>query len=247
MTETRTQSSGRRIDVGVCVPTTGWWPSEFGRSLVGLFHYTTTWRPKPEDNIEALRIRLFTYSSSMLVASRQYLMAAAIADGCTHVLFLDDDMHFPKDTLVRLMLHDKPIVGVNCTTKTHPVMHIAHDLEGNRIDSREKTGLQQVQHIGFAVALIDLEIPKQMERPLFMMDWIPGVEGFCGEDVYFCAKAAHLDAEIFVDHDLSHEVLHLGKQLFGPGMIGMEKPEPKAKIALTAEGEPTKLGVGEEE
>lgn len=184
------------------------------------------WRPDPELGIRKFRFRLYTQSTSMLVQSRHSLVAAALTDGCTHLLFLDSDMTFPHDTAVRLLMRDKGVVGVNATTRSYPTMHIAHDLKGERLDSRKKTGVQKVQHVGMAVMLINAEVLKRLTPPLFMMEWIPDIAAYCGEDVYFCAKVQQSGEDIWVDHDLSHEVGHLGAQHFGPNMIGLEKPVP---------------------
>jgi len=165
----------------------------------------------------------------MLVQSRHNLTVAGLRDNCTHLLFLDSDMTFPGDLAQRLLLRDKAVIGVNATTRGYPVNHIAHNLKGERLDSRRKNGVQKVQHVGMAVMLINTDVIKKMTLPLYMMEWIPDIPAYCGEDVYFCAKVQQAGEDVWVDHDLSHEVGHLGNQLFGPNMIGTERPQPFAE------------------
>lgn len=162
----------------------------------------------------------------MLVQSRHNLIAAALKDNCTHILMLDSDMSFPSTTASDLLLRGKDIIGVNATTRNYPVMTIAHDLKGKRIDSRGKAGVQKVQHVGMAVMLMKREIFHKISPPLFMMEWIPDTGNYCGEDVYFCAKAQAAGYDIWIDHDLSQQVGHLGSQLFGPEMQGLDAPVP---------------------
>ena len=181
----------------------------------------------------------------MLVQSRHNLIVAALKDKCTHIMCLDSDMTFPRDTFIRLYQRDKDAIGVNATTRAYPVMHIAHDLKGKRISSAGKSGVQKVQHVGLAVMLMKAEIFGRIEPPLFMMEWIPEMGSYCGEDVYFCAKLQHAGVDVYIDHDLSNEVGHLGAQHFGPNMIGLDAPSPLKKKgggALTTGDTQAKVG-----
>lgn len=230
MTKAPMQNIGEHIELAICVPCHGDWKTGFGRSMVAMTQRLTGWRPNPKLGIKSFRFRLFTQSTSMLVKSRHNLIVAALRAKCTHILCLDADMTFPQDTAIRMLMRDKEVVGVNATTRSYPVNHIAHDLNGERIDSRKKYGMQKCQHVGMAVMLLNAEIFKspEMSPPLFMMEWIPDIEDYCGEDVYFCAKIHQAGYDIWVDHDLSHEVGHIGSQVFGPNMIDLETPTPFA-------------------
>ena len=229
----------RRLDIAIGIPTGGMWDMEFGKCLASMVYKTTMWKPSVEKGIESLRLRLYCQPGSMLVKNRQILAAKAIQEGCSHLLFLDDDMSFPDDLLIRLIERDKPVIAVNCTTRSFPVHYIAHDLKGKLIDSRGKVGCQKVQHVGCAVMMLETELIKRLTPPLFMMDWIPDVRDFCGEDVYFCAKlGAEAGAEIWIDHDLSQEVGHIGRLKYGPGMIDVEAPQAfeEAEESKVAQG-----------
>lgn len=218
----RSRSLGKRIDVAVCVPTSGLWQADFGRSLAMMFVQANSWRP---EGVRSFKISLFSKFSSMLVHNRHELVLHALKRECTHVLFLDDDMVFPPDTLQRLLGWDKDFVAANCTTKGNPTEFIAHDLGWKRVDSRGKEGVQRVQHVGLAVALIKTDVFMAMDPPLFMMEWVPDMQAYCGEDVFFCAKAQEKGIEIWVDHGLSREVGHVGKLVYGAGLVGEELRE----------------------
>jgi hypothetical protein len=217
--------NGGRIKVGIAIPSAGTWQVKFGQSLVSLVQKTMQWRPEPEEGFKSLTLVTYTKSSSMLVQSRHDLVVQALRDECTHLLFLDDDMVFPADLLIKLLQAKKEVIAVNCTTRTHPVVHIAHDLKGQVIDSRKKNGLQRVQHVGAAVMLLETDVLRRMDPPLFMMEWIPEMNAYCGEDVYFCMKLEALRIPIYIDHDLSHKVGHVGELAYGPSHIGVEFPD----------------------
>ena len=224
MTKVRTPNYGERLDILIGLPNLGSVMTQTALSLMRMYHDFALWRP---EGVRRKRIATVAPSTSMLVKSRHDIVLQAIKRDCTHVLFVDSDMQFPADTLQWLLAHGKDFVAVNATTRGFPVQHIAHDLQGKRVDSRKKYGLQKVQHVGLAVALVKVDVFKRMEPPLFMMEWIPGERTYCGEDVYFCVKAQAAGVDIYIDHDLSHEVFHIGRQAFGPGLIGHELPELK--------------------
>jgi hypothetical protein len=215
-------SRKQKIRVFAGVPSTGHWRAGTARCVTAMFAEFTRRFPKVE-------IILGTQTLSMLVQSRHNLVVKALQHKATHMLFIDSDMVFPPDTLERLLARKKGVIAVNATTRTFPVKHIAHDKDGKVVDSRGKTGVEAVQHVGLAVALVETSVLQGLTPPLFLMDWIPNVRGYCGEDVYFCAITAEKGHEIFIDHDLSHEVGHVGDFIYGPQHIGIEMPEFKQR------------------
>jgi hypothetical protein len=160
------------------------------------------------------RLAVCRVETSMIGASRQIMVKKGLQRGSSHFLFLDSDMSFPRDTLHRLLAHRKPFVAANCTTRVEPILPVAHDLAGNRLDSRGKTGLQKVQHVGMAVALIEAECFRKTKPPHFLMDWIPDVQNYCGEDVYCSQVLQAAGYDSWVDHDLSREIGHVGYRTY---------------------------------
>jgi hypothetical protein len=62
-------------------------------------------------------IALQAFGSSILPHSREQLCRWAIEQGSTHTLWIDSDMKFPKDTMLRLLARDEPIIGINAMTR----------------------------------------------------------------------------------------------------------------------------------
>lgn len=217
------------IDVAVCVPSTGCWRTGTVRSV--LMAWTELLQRSVVDQVPVV-VRLLTQDTSCLPQSRHNLVKEALKLGSSHVMFVDADMKFPSDTFIRLLLRDKDVIGVNCTNRTWPVETIACDLKnGRRIDSRKKFGVQKVQHIGTGLMMVKTSVFRKMQPPLFMFEWIPQENKYCGEDVYFCAKCHDVGVDVWVDHDLSKECGHIGDLTYGPGYIGMEIPEYKVKAS----------------
>jgi hypothetical protein len=219
------------INVAICVPSTGTWASSFGHSLAIMLADFMTWKP---EGCKSKFVQLFTQDGSMLVHSRHLLVKNALKADSTHVLFLDSDMVFPKDLLQRLLLADRDVVGVNCTTRGWPVTFIAHDHMQDLIDSRGRSGLEKVQQVGLAVMLIRAEVLCRLRPPLFMMEWVPDLNDYCGEDIFFCQVLQEVGIDVWVDHDLSREVLHIGHMAFGPDLMRIG---PEVKALLDARGD----------
>jgi hypothetical protein len=54
-----------------------------------------------------------------------------------------------------------------------------------------------------------------MDAPWFHIPWNEKELKFdCGEDIYFCRKARKAGHKIYLDHDLSKEIAHIGQYEF---------------------------------
>jgi hypothetical protein len=160
----------------------------------------------------------------MLSKNREEAVEHMLQSGRTHILFIDSDMVFPRDTLRRLMSHDLPFVAANCTSREFPPNPTALDFNGKRVISKGKTGLEVVRQVGLAVALIRRDALMKLPAPRFLMDWIPQVKGYCGEDVYFSQLLNVEGFQVVIDHDLSNEVGHVGWTIFGQNQVGCDPP-----------------------
>lgn len=163
--------------------------------------------------VPGLELRMVTSSGTLICDQRNQLAAAALRDGADWLLFLDSDMRFPPDTLLRLLDRNTPIVGCNYTTRRAPAEPIAFKsiktLE-KLYTAEESTGLEECAANGFGVMLIHTSVFLRVPKPWFYIPYIPDKDGNWGEDVWFCNAARKEGFNIFVDHDLSKEVKHIG-------------------------------------
>jgi hypothetical protein len=199
------------ITVGILIPTRDFVNSGFAFDLAKMVGYT----------VGTTNIRVVIYSSSgtLLSCQRQDLARDAIDAGCTHTLWLDSDMRFPKDTIMRLLERDEGIVCANYAKRRFPTEPIAvrKNAEGddaqhvNRVYTlADSTGMEEVDYCGMGVMLVKAEVYKSMEFPWFAIPWVPAAEDYIGEDVWFCRRAYENGFKTYVDHDLSKEVHHIG-------------------------------------
>ena len=198
--------------VVVCIPSMGTWTAETSRCMALMF---SDFAQRKVRGAHSQKMSILSAQGSMLGQLREMMVMKALQSGATHLLFIDSDMKFPMTTARRLLEHRKEFVGANCTTRVHPVETVAHDLQGNRVISKGKHGLMKVQHVGLAVTMIEAEAVKLLRPPLFLQDWIPNIRKYCGEDVYFCQKLVETGVDLYIDHDLSREIGHVGAYTYG--------------------------------
>jgi hypothetical protein len=155
--------------------------------------------------------------------ARQQLVDESLEQGADFILWLDSDMRFPRTLLWELMLHEVPMVGVNYSTRKVPCEFVALKQLGT--DGREpkrcvtlpeSTGLERVEAVGFGAVLTRRDVfeglhsPTGPKGPWFWFKWLPEVQQQMGEDVYFCELVREAGFDIFVDHDLSKKIAHIG-------------------------------------
>jgi glycosyltransferase involved in cell wall biosynthesis len=218
------------MKVGICIPSRG--EMEIGTSfdLAVMCAYDAR-------NREG-EIGIYTVNGTLIFDQRNKLVQAALDDGCDYILFIDADMRFPKDTIERLLSLDKPIVGVNATTRSIPVRATAKQLKIDYeektnawlpVDSKDKTSVEPVTAIGCGVMLVKAEVFRKTPQPWFWFYQIPG-DKILGEDVHFCVAAFDAGFETFVDHALSNMIGHVGSYTYSwadikNGTNELQRPE----------------------
>jgi hypothetical protein len=164
-------------------------------------------------------LMIYQVPGTLIFNQRERLAEEAIKDGADAILWVDSDMRFPKDALEILLSRDLPIVGVNATTRRFPVKPTALDIDPEtgdlvKVQSKGKTGLEQVMGVGFGMVLIKKEVFEAAQKPWF---WFEQTDkgGTIGEDIYFCAKAFDAGYQTVIDHDLSMHIRHIGTYEYG--------------------------------
>jgi hypothetical protein len=227
------------IRVAIAIPAGDSVKTGFAFDLANLVGSTTATRTD-------IMLRLFTVSSSVLISSREKLVLTALREDCTHILFLDSDMRFPRNALLQLLARNEYIVGANYATRAYPVQPVTfRDDEDptQRVHTEpDSTGLEEVASTGFGCILIDLDVFRAMSRPWFTFEWDVKSRHVVGEDVGFARKAREeLGAKVFIDHDLSQHVKHIGSWEFSlehaRELRDSAAPSPEAPKILVPHGD----------
>jgi hypothetical protein len=160
------------------------------------------------------RVLLYTSHGTLIASQRMELARQALEEKADYLLWLDSDMRFPRETIGHLMLRDKPIVAANYATRRMPVKPVAmmdNNGEIGRVyTAPDSEGLQPVDYIGMGVMMVKREVFEKVEAPWFAIPYSTIGNHYIGEDVFFCRKAREAGYEVLVDHDLSHQVRHIG-------------------------------------
>ena len=186
----------------------GWTPA-FGASFLGL-----NCRLVSNGLKDHTLIGLFpdiAAQASCLSQARQMAFNKALDGGFTHWLSLDDDMQFPATLVDALLAHDKAVVTANYRRKNPTVVSgVCMGLDGQLIDSTGKSGLEQIGWMGGGCFLANIEKIKHIPRPHFEVSWCEERQDYYDQDNYFSAKLRQNGVELWLDHDVSQHITHVG-------------------------------------
>lgn len=148
--------------------------------------------------------------SSLIYDARNKLAAQAIESEADYILWLDSDMTFKPDTLIRLLKdiedNNLDIVSALYFRRSHPYSPVAFS-KFDFVDNEavfenytgELSGLHKVEGVGFGCLLMDAQV---------VFD-VFGKYGDCfspiakvGEDLSFLWKARQLGYETYLDCDI---------------------------------------------
>lgn len=209
--------------VFIGIPSTTDWKADFGMSLAGMMAYSA--QPLRDGRrIESLR--LWNTKGSILSRSRSVLVKAARQTGMSHILMVDSDQTFPADTLHQLLAWDKKVVAANIATKVIPALPTARNYSPTKaagelvFTDRGSKDLEKVWRIGTGIILLDLSIFDEIPEPWFPITWNDKTQDYTGEDWNFCQKLEDAKISIFIDHNLSKQVGHLGQYSYDHNVVG---------------------------
>lgn len=201
--------NGRIPKVCICSPSTDLCAMLFAHDLCRLFGHTIRQHPDWE-------LAHFLMPGSLIPKQREQLVREVLSAGdFTHILWLDTDMRFPADTLLRLLAHGQRFVAGSYVERRPPYRPVAFRSIQNSNDrlytEPTTTGLEEIEAIGFGCVLTAVDIFRAVPEPWFAVGWMPETKEFVGEDVFFCTKAREHGERLFVDHDLTQQIEHLGQ------------------------------------
>ncbi len=191
------------VDVLVGVPCSSECSSFFAYDLARLTAFSGV-------SIPNCNLRLLFSQGTLIGPQREDIVRAALGVGATHILWLDSDMRFPKETLQGLLGHKKDIVAANYTKRVPPHVPTAFANGTFLFTHEDSEGLVPVEHVGMGVMLTRTEVFEKVGKPRFPIEYLPEVDSYQGEDVAFMLKAKLVGYKIWVDQDLSKYIHHTG-------------------------------------
>jgi hypothetical protein len=132
----------------------------------------------------------------------------------SHLMFIDQDMQFPRDGIKKLIELNKSICGANYNQRGMPLTSTMKiEVDGKLYSG----GLEfpnepfTVYALGTGFMLIDMDVFNNLEFPWFQVVEDPDPKEFTTEDVYFC-KQAGKKYEIWCDPSI--KVGHIGEYVY---------------------------------
>lgn len=162
--------------------------------------------------------------------SRNIIIGQALEIGCSHVLFIDDDIIVPRDIISRLLAHDKDIVSGLYTFRNYPhrpiMFHSVDDTGrcGLSYLSPDQNGLIRITAAGLGACLIKTEVFKTLDtdenKQNGKSQWIRLGEldrdNWC-DDIGFFNRARKAGFEAYCDLTLSCG--HIASMIVTPKFI----------------------------
>ncbi len=195
----------------IAVPSCREWKVDFGCSMTSLISYLTSHyhAGKIDDLVVKCQV------ASLLPMGREMLLNEALASGCTHMLWIDDDTKFTPECFDLLLSRDVDYIGANICRKQLPLSPTAQRKDGSVINSEGKTGIEEAEWLGLGMCLLRLDAVRNIPAPHFEVMWIKETQKYLGEDMYFCGILHEHGVKMYIDHDVSQICQHIGDFAYG--------------------------------
>ena len=157
-------------------------------------------------------IQLTSVRSSIIAVARNNAVDEARRFAADYLLFLDSDMEFPPTTLLRLLLHNRDVVGATYVKRVPPFSIIGAAL-GVQPDPVPR-GLLAMERMPTGCLLIKMSVFETLARPYFRFGINPASGDIIGEDFHFCDDVRRAGVRLWCDAELTQEMVHLGERAY---------------------------------
>ena len=184
---------------------------------------------------------------SIVQRARNHLVKRFLEGPWTHLMFIDADMGWEPQSVLRLMASGKEFVGAAGPRKQEPVS-FACELE-QPFQRCPKTGLLKGQHVGAAFTLIQRSVLERMTAAyenlkyfdVQRQEWVVPLydtrtenHRFWSEDYTFCHRWKALGGEVWLDPMIEME--HVGRKVFKGALV--QKLAADAEVMRAAQVTP---------
>jgi len=182
-------------------------PAAFAVDVAHLFAYTR------EMGQWGKNVTVNFVASTYIHVGREWFLEASLKQGATHILWLDTDMSVPRELAVLLAMHGQPIVACNYVVRQASGLFTAFRGEQRVPTTDASTGLEAVEYVGLGAMLMQTDVVADLARPWFRHG-LNQFGGDIGEDVQFCRALGAAGHTVYIDHDLSKEIGHIGQHTY---------------------------------
>lgn len=202
----------KQFNVAILTPTTGICRMGYAQSLARLVMYFA--QVRVFEKVEVQRLCPDSVEGSGIAENYEYMVTKYLADKATrwtHFLSIEDDMAFAPDCLHILARRKLSIVGANYSTnKGHPQRFTAAGLSERVLTTADSTGIEQVSLLPQGFTLVAREVYETIPKPWFLMGYSKQSGNYVYQDYYFSEEAKKAGYKLYVDHDVSKRIYHVG-------------------------------------
>ena len=194
----------KRVLLGV-ITNKGNMPTYFVKSLFEIFEFTRA---------NGIKADIRTFDSVEVQIMRNKCCNHAIDEGYDYVFMLDTDMKYPRDSVVKLIKHNKDFVVGSATQRTYPFFPTQYkkfskdnfkSKENRVFITKENKELIEIGSSGVVGALIKVSCLKKLKIPYFKLEYYEDGLDFTGSDVYFCKQLIENKIKLFLDPAINYE------------------------------------------
>ncbi len=146
----------RRIRVGIGMPSGRTVEAGTAIDLAGLMSFST---------IQGVEMAIMNVQTSMISHGRNSTVEMALKENCDYLLWIDSDMRFQPDTLLKLLKHDKDIVGATYNKRVPPYETLGK-LKGDK-PAIVGGGLHEALLLPGGCLLVKMDVYRKMEWPFY--------------------------------------------------------------------------------
>jgi len=230
--------SFRELKIMVGVLDNGMWHSKFAKSLRAM---EVTFRNYAVKGYPKQHLRSMVTTGSVLSKSRYETIKAAKTMLADYLVFIDSDQTFPPFLLHKWVEHDKDVMAANVATKqipSSPTARLAPPL-GSYVPvpvytDPESKGLQEVWRVGTGILMLSKKVLQALPANCLEVRYVPEIDDYQGEDWSLCKAIQEAGFKIFIDHDMSKAVGHVGLFEYTHDVVGeiVQEPIPAANEAV---------------
>ena len=144
------------IKVCVCVPSLNVGQTDTSMALCTMTSYSL---------VHGVQVLLLNEKCCYVTQSRNRLVSDALGHNPDFIMFIDTDMVFPADAMMRLLEHDKDIVGANYARRSEPFTMLGHPLVWR--SDLPPGGLVEYEALPTGMLMIKADVFRKMPWPWF--------------------------------------------------------------------------------
>lgn len=159
----------KRVKVAIAIPSGRTWEAGTAVDVAGLCSYAC---------MAGIEIMIANLQTSMISQSRNGTVELALQEKCDYIMWIDSDMRFSPDTLVKLLSHQKDIVGCVYNKRVAPFETLGK-LKGSAPPAGTVLeGLHEADLLPGGLILVKTDVYRKMGWPYYFETYRwPGEDG----------------------------------------------------------------------